>query len=294
MGFVPLKGVGVPPSTPIRFATLRQSNLVQGDNERRYPAIQKPHPPVTTNIHPEKDAMDRVRGYWGRAFSEHNGSNASGSFRTTALLTGSTLSPMLFADSPENGVTMFGFVRRNVGALIFGTTILSGTLFGGAAAFGSTPASGVVHFVGYGDGAGLGSTIILTGAVGDAGTTFDVDANGAVDPGGPQVELVLVQGSLRLSLKNLNKAIGAAYGKLSLNTNTCSAVLSASAVLPIVSGSGTGNYTGVSGSVKATITEGLVLPKYPSGKHKGQCNESNSSSSVNQGEIFSGSGTVSF
>jgi hypothetical protein len=42
---------------------------------------------------------------------------------------------------------------------------------------------------------------------------------------------------------------------------------------------GTGRYTGITGTVNITVTEGFVLPFYTSGKHKGSATKA---TAVNQ------------
>jgi hypothetical protein len=106
--------------------------------------------------------------------------------------------------------------------------------------------------------------------------------------------LALVQGSFRLNVVGLSKKIGAAFNGFQANHLTCSGNLSATASVPIVAGSGTGAYAGITGGFVLTFSLALVGPKYGSGKHEGQCNNSNNAEPVAQALLVTGSGTVSY
>jgi hypothetical protein len=78
-----------------------------------------------------------------------------------------------------------------------------------------------------------------------------------------------------------------------VNKATCSAVISVTAPgsAPV---EGTGLYKGISGTLKPTATFAFLLPRYASGKNKGQWNESNSAQTLDQYSSIAGSGTVKF
>ena len=78
------------------------------------------------------------------------------------------------------------------------------------------------------------------------------------------------------------------------NPTTCSGYITATASAPIVAGSGSGAYAGITGGFVLTFSLALVGPKYGSGKHEGQCNNSNSAEPVAQALVVVGSGTVSY
>jgi hypothetical protein len=177
-------------------------------------------------------------------------------------------------------------------AALAGALVTSG---GTIAASASTVTNGAVHVSVYGDSSGVASTIVLTGAIGDNGSADSIDANGTPDASNnTEVLLALVQGSFRVSVVGLDKKIGNAFSAFQLNHRTCSGYLSATASVPIVAGSGTGEYTGITGGFVLTFSLAFVGPKYGSGKHEGQCNNSNSASPVAQAMTVSGSGTVSY
>ena len=166
---------------------------------------------------------------------------------------------------------------------------------GAMAASASTVTNGTVHVFDYGDGEGVGSTVVLTGAIGDSGSADSIDANGTPDPqNNTEVILALVQGSFRIGVVGIDKKIESAFNKFQPNHGTCSGYLAVTASTPIVAGSGTGAHTGITGGFVLTLTIAMVGPKYGSGKHEGQCNFSNSAQPVGQAQVVTGSGTVSY
>lgn len=155
--------------------------------------------------------------------------------------------------------------------------------------------NGPVHVFVYGDSSGVASTAVLTGAIGDNGSADSIDANGTPDAAtNTEVLLALVQGSFRVSVVRLDKKITAAFSSFRPNLSTCSGNLSATASVPIVPGSGAGACSGITGGFVLTFSLAFVGPKYGSGKHEGQCNNSNSASPVAQAMTVMGSGTVSY
>jgi hypothetical protein len=177
-------------------------------------------------------------------------------------------------------------------AALAGAFLTSGSLMTASA---STVTNGTVHVFDYGDGSGVGGTVVLTGAIGDSGSADSIDANGTPDAqNNTEVLLALVQGSFAISVVGLDKKIGSAFNKVEPNARTCSAYLVVTGSTPIVAGSGTGAYTGIRGGFTLTFTFAAIGSKYPSGKHAGQCNNSNNSPSVGQAQFVTGWGTVSF
>jgi hypothetical protein len=175
--------------------------------------------------------------------------------------------------------------------------MISGLLLGGivSAATASATKGGIVHvFQSGGGGTGLG-TVLLTGAIADAGSSQSIDANGTVDPNNAtDVNVALVHGSFRLNTQALNKTINKAFNNLRLNASTCSGYIAASGPATIVSGSGTGAYKGISGSISLNFTYAFIDSKNASGKQKGQCNQSSNAPYLEVEQIVTGSGTVSF
>ena len=105
---------------------------------------------------------------------------------------------------------------------------------------------------------------VLTDAVGDYGQATFVFPNGSVDPDHTNdLRLELANGSFLLSVAPLSAELGAATGHWKYDATTCSVHVSASGAAPIVAGSGTGAYTGISGSFALTIAINEVDGRQP-------------------------------
>ena len=181
-------------------------------------------------------------------------------------------------------------IRIQIIAAVVGVALLGGTLLG-APAFGLTApgprAGGAIQV--YAASQSSGGTVVITGAIGDAGTTTPINARGKTDPGGNYVRFNLKFGTFVVNLS-------AFAGKVSppVNATNCSAVVAITAPAPSPLLDGTRAYKGITGSLTLDFTLGVVLPKYKSGKHKGQCNESSSARPLGQLGLVTGSGVVSF
>jgi hypothetical protein len=138
---------------------------------------------------------------------------------------------------------------------------------------------------------GWGGRIVIAGAIGDYGKTLNINKNGTADNNGNYAKVTLQKGTFEVNKTALNTMMGNAQPTVN-NMKTCSAVISGTA--PVTLLDGTGLYAGISGTVTVTITQVFVLPFYASGKHKGQCNESDNAQPVADYESVTGSGTVSF
>jgi hypothetical protein len=144
------------------------------------------------------------------------------------------------------------------GALLMGgcaTAATQAPAAAGTSAVTTTAAGGPVHIIGYGQNSdGPDFTVILTGAIGDYGPAVTVHPNGTIDPEHTsELSLGVRDGSFRLNIASLDKEI------ISVNSHwrsnrTCSFHLSVSAATPIVAGSGTGSYRGISGNLSTTVT----------------------------------------
>ena len=96
---------------------------------------------------------------------------------------------------------------------------------------------------------------IVTGAVGDYGPAETVTADGAVDPShSGDLELQLSQGTFKVSISALDAAFVKADGTWPVDQQTCSIHGSVTGWAPVVAGSGTGAYSGISGGFTLTIT----------------------------------------
>ncbi|MBV9002309.1 MAG: hypothetical protein JO304_24855 [Solirubrobacterales bacterium] len=159
---------------------------------------------------------------------------------------------------------------------------------GFASGAGAAPAGGAVKVFGV-PGMGNGSSpVLFTGAIGDYGKAVRQNANGVANKNGDFIRFNLKQGTFigngtALFKKLNNPAPG-------FNRATCSGAFTASAPVPL--GSGSGAYAGIGGSLNVHVTFAFVGPRFKSGKHKGQCN-GNANPLAQMGTI-SGGGTVSF
>lgn len=96
---------------------------------------------------------------------------------------------------------------------------------------------------------------IVTGAVGDYGPAVTVLPDGKVDPQHTsEMELNLHHGSFRLNIAAIAKDVTSAYRHWPVNKATCSGSITFTAKAPVVAGSGTGAYAGITGSYTVTVT----------------------------------------
>ena len=127
---------------------------------------------------------------------------------------------------------------------------------------------------------------IATGAVGDYGPGVSVLPNGTVDPDHTsELQLNLTRGSFRISIATIGKDVIKAYQHWPSNPATCSGSIRFTAPAPIVAGTGTGTYRGVTGSFSLTVTIDEV-------DVKPVCN--GTSAFLAQVILMDGTGTVSF
>jgi hypothetical protein len=144
-----------------------------------------------------------------------------------------------------------------------------------------------VHIIDYSlNSDGPRSKVILTGAIGDWGQAVTVHPDGTIDPQHTgELRLELQKGSFRLGFASLHKKIIRAYSPWPSNKSTCSGSVSFTVVIPVVAGSGTGAYRGISGSFTVTVTIDEV-------DVKPVCN--GTSAFLAQVALIAGPGTVSF
>jgi hypothetical protein len=96
---------------------------------------------------------------------------------------------------------------------------------------------------------------ILTGAVGDYGPGVTVHPDGTVDPEHTsELELNMSRGSFRLSIAALASQFRDSVGNWPYNKATCSIHGTVTDPAPIVAGSGTGAYRGITGTFTLTIS----------------------------------------
>jgi hypothetical protein len=166
-----------------------------------------------------------------------------------------------------------------------GGALLAG---GGIAAASNAPVSGGnVFFTAYQNDDLPGATAVLSGAIGDFGEAVSVLPDGTVDPEhSSQDDLALTQGSFRIVIGPLHAKFVNALSHASYNLKTCSGHAAVTGAAPVVAGSGTGAYKGISGSFTLTITGSEV-------DAKPGCQPFSGSALLAQSIVISGSGTVS-
>jgi len=96
---------------------------------------------------------------------------------------------------------------------------------------------------------------IVTGAIGDHGQAVSVFPDGRVDPQHDHdLSLRLTRGSFLLNGAVLDRRFVAALYHQRGNPDTCSVSATMTAAVPVVAGSGTGAYRGVTGTFTLTAT----------------------------------------
>jgi hypothetical protein len=121
---------------------------------------------------------------------------------------------------------------------------------------------------------GNGGTILITGAIGDYGKTLSIDKNGKADPNGTYAKITLHKGTFEVNLTTFEAKANKA--EFPIDKASCSS--EGSVTGPVTLFKGTGLYEG-------------ILPRYTSGKNKGQCN---GNQSLDYFSSITGNGTVSF
>jgi hypothetical protein len=172
---------------------------------------------------------------------------------------------------------------------VLGVAVLGALLLGTTAAFGATahsaPAGGAIKVFAT-PGNGATGKIVVTGAIGDFGTTTNVTKSGKPSSNGSYVKIKLKKGGFLVNAVALNKKINST--KPSINSTTCSFSVSVSA--PVTLSQGTGQYAGISGKVKITVSFAFLAPRTASG----QCNMNNNAKPLAHYQSIQGTGHVSF
>ncbi|HJP76016.1 MAG TPA: hypothetical protein VJ914_17235 [Pseudonocardiaceae bacterium] len=127
-----------------------------------------------------------------------------------------------------------------------------------AAATSAAPAhpGGTVHIIDYTNDDAAVTTAVLSGAIGDLGQGFSVNQDGTLSTEHNELNLVLSQGSFKLDIAAITKAFLTEAGTVPFQhgPTSCSGYMTASGTAPIIPGSGTGAYQGVSGTFHLTMT----------------------------------------
>jgi hypothetical protein len=110
-----------------------------------------------------------------------------------------------------------------------------------------------VQLSSYSGNDGPKASLVLTGGIADFGHATRIDSNGAGKDYN-QLILVLDRGSFRLNISTIEGTLVQEFNKFPSNRTTCSGVVVATGSSPIVAGTGTGAYKGISGNFTMTIT----------------------------------------
>jgi hypothetical protein len=147
-----------------------------------------------------------------------------------------------------------------VAAALLAVSLGAGVSSGAAAATApKRPPAGIngeVHLTVWSvDSDGPDFQAILSGAIGDYGPAVTVLPDGKVDPEHTsEMELELHHGSFRLYIDAIASKFRAQTAHEPLYPSTCSDYFHVTATVPIVAGSGTGQYHGIRGDFASTLT----------------------------------------
>jgi hypothetical protein len=186
----------------------------------------------------------------------------------------------------RGGLLTLGRCVVTVSVLAVGA-IVSIAVMGEAAAGASTSHGGHIHAY-FEDSlaqtaANQPGQVVVTGAFGDAGS-FTVSSNGTA-------KVVLSKGTFKINDAAAAVKEGALFGHLSahMNPGTCALVFPYTVTVPIIAGSGTGAYAGISGQLTTTTDDVGVWPA-----KAGKCESSPSSTPTGFVELSQAQGNVSF
>jgi hypothetical protein len=171
-----------------------------------------------------------------------------------------------------------------------GAAVVVGLLLVGSVALAAGSAAGGPIRVFVKSGSGPRGTILITGAIGDFGTTLSVDKNGKIDNNGAFQKVTLKKGSFWDDATALNKKLQ--KSQPAINKSNCSILFSASATTTLLKGAGA--YQGISGKLKITVTFATIAPRFAGGAHAGQCNFANNAVPLSQYQSITGAGNVTF
>ena len=113
-----------------------------------------------------------------------------------------------------------------------------------------------------------------------AGVVATTDRGFKLGPGGGKEHtLATPDGKLAVA------QVGAVDNKQTLNAKTCFVTYTSTATVKFVPGMSTGKFAGATGPGAYQVYFGAYLPRYTSGKHKGECNTSNSAEPLAKGAV---------
>lgn len=138
----------------------------------------------------------------------------------------------------------------------------------------------------FGTPKGSGGAFMFTGAIGDFGSTQRETASGSPSANGDFVKFTLKHGTFVADATGFFNALN--HARFSFDKATCSGSFGASG--PATLSAGTGQYAGISGTLKVTGTFAEVGPRLKNGK----CNTGQKAKPLAQFQAVTGTGHVSF
>jgi hypothetical protein len=187
----------------------------------------------------------------------------------------------------------WGNVTRIIRTTVVGTALVGSLALGASPAFGQSSSGGAIKVWVTPSTSGSGTKpdpIVITGAIGDYGTSQNVNSAGKPAANTARVKVTLKKGTFIVNTSQLNSALNNAQ-PTDFNSSNCSASIATEPTeVPIVANSGTGAYSGISGTITMTAQIALILPKTKSGS----CNQSNNANPLAGWGTITGNGTVSF
>ena len=137
----------------------------------------------------------------------------------------------------------------------------------------------------FGTPKGAGGAFMFTGVIGDYGPTQRETASGTPSANGDFVKFKLKHGTFVGDATKFFNALN--HAKFTFDKATCSGAFGASG--PVTLSQGTGQYAGISGTLKVTGTFAFVGPRLKNGK----CNNSQKAKPLAQFQGVTGTGHVS-
>jgi hypothetical protein len=176
------------------------------------------------------------------------------------------------------GIFRFGGVRLGVPVVVTAFVVLGAGVSGASA---KAP-GGSVQFWAEPTDTGA-SNLVITGAIGDYGSSLNVDRNGKSDPKGNYSQITLQKGTFRIN----RTAFNAAADKASFPINKANCSSEGSITAPAIISSGTGLYKGISGKALITLTLVWIVSRDTGGKCNG-------GKVLFHSQYLTGTGAVSF
>jgi len=170
------------------------------------------------------------------------------------------------------------------------TVLLGGLLLAGGPAFGQST-TGTIKVWGTVNSSPSNkpTPVLITGVIGDHGTVQNVNSSGKPNANGDYFKLTLRKGTFTVNGKAFDSAFAnAGNPPPDYSSTTCTGSFSIGPVsVPVVSG--TGAYSGMTGSVNLGGQIAILLPR----AKNGSCNTSNNAQPLGFWGIVTGQGTVS-